>query len=254
MSNVDAVTNQICTLICQALTLKRCFKCGSLEHVSNSSACPKKFNADGHRVRSRSPRRRNRSRERDRGDGDRDLSMLLALSQAHAHPPLSALALSVALSLSRSRALSSTHAPTRPTRTSLSRSLHVACSLSRSLSRTHLSLLSLSLHCALLVWHCQSTHSTLPPCTLTRAKLAMPTRTSRTTSRALACTRAGLTSGASYRFSSFMTHPLAILFAVFSSTLKDVACSVGFFFDPIFLPYTPFFDLTRPRQTTDLRL
>ena len=27
MSNVDAVTNQICTLICQALTLKRCFKC-----------------------------------------------------------------------------------------------------------------------------------------------------------------------------------------------------------------------------------
>ena len=67
MSNVDAVTNQICTLICQVLTLKRCFKCSSLEHVSNSSACPKKFNAD------RSPRRRNRSRERnDRGDGDRD--------------------------------------------------------------------------------------------------------------------------------------------------------------------------------------
>ena len=72
MSNVDTVTNQICTLICQVLTLKRCFKCGSLERVSNSSACPKKCNADSNRARSRSPRRRNRSRERnDRGDGDR---------------------------------------------------------------------------------------------------------------------------------------------------------------------------------------
>ena len=64
MSNVDTVTNQICTLICQALTLKRCFKCGSLEHASNSSACPKKCNTDN-RARSRSPRRRNRSRDRN---------------------------------------------------------------------------------------------------------------------------------------------------------------------------------------------
>jgi hypothetical protein len=73
MSNVDTVTNQICTLVCQVLhvTLKRCFKCGSLEHASNSSACPKKCNTDN-RARSRSPRRRNRSRDRnDRGDGDR---------------------------------------------------------------------------------------------------------------------------------------------------------------------------------------
>ena len=38
---------------------------------------------------------------------------------------------------------------------------------------------------------------------------------------------------------------------------KNIGSKKFFFFfgfDPIFLPYTPFFDLRRPRQTTDLRL